>query len=268
MTENWRAPFRSLVREFREASRLYPRSQHFIVKATPDKSIEGWKLLERAHSSSSLFLGQAREEQEVAYFVASDEADHRFMELVRRAGCCLPVEQYPRDPIHELSHPIIPRYGPVEAWIRFVYLTLKAQPGVLFSLNDGSQGWVSNLPFAHLNVNIFEASAIAIECAILTSPKDTFTPPYLGITLQYREASRTWDGKEYGDVEFGKKEKPWNLFVILINAGERGVHRRDLENAIGSSLDKHKKTLLDLIEGVKLDIHLERGMWTLIHLGQ
>jgi hypothetical protein len=54
---------------------------------------------------------------------------------------------------------------------------------------------------------------------------------------------------------------------MLIDVGATGIHRRELLGAIGGSLDKHKKTLMDLIEDLKLDIDLSLGTWTLVNLG-
>ncbi len=85
---------------------------------------------------------------------------------------------------------------------------------------------------------------------------------YLDITLGDREATRIVDSQECV-AEFGKKEKPWDLLKVLIEAGGEGIHRREIEDQIGGSLDKHKATLLTLVEPLKLDIVLSRGIWTL-----
>lgn len=103
-----------------------------------------------------------------------------------------------------------------------------------------------------------EAAIVAYEGAPLAAKG------YLDITLddRDREATRLVDSQECV-AEFGKKEKPWDLLEVLIKAGGEGIHRREIENQIGGSLDKHKATLLTLVEPLKLDIVLSRGIWTL-----
>ena len=88
------------------------------------------------------------------------------------------------------------------------------------------------------------------------------TETYLDITLGDREASRFVDGQEY-EIGFDRKIKPWELFKFLIEAGEGGIHRRDLEDLVGGSIDTHKATLLRLVEELRLDIDLSNGIWTL-----
>jgi hypothetical protein len=98
--------------------------------------------------------------------------------------------------------------------------------------------------------------------AIATHEPNDDEPPYLEITLGDREAVRIVGGQECV-AEFSKKEKPWDLLKVLIEAGGEGIHRQKIEDQIGASLDKHKAMLLTLIEPLNLDIDLERGIWTL-----
>jgi len=103
-------------------------------------------------------------------------------------------------------------------------------------------------------------SIVSDATATLTPGKDKSR--YLDITLGDREALRIVDGRE-DVIEFGNKAKQWDLFKVLFGAGEDGIHRRDLVDQIGGSLDKHKAALLGLIEPLKLDIDLSNGIWTL-----
>jgi len=122
---------------------------------------------------------------------------------------------------------------------------------------------------ASINHEWAAVNDIAAKSATFGGAKDSLNPDgaqYLDITLGDREATRIVDGEALA-VEFGKKEKAWELFRALVEVGNKGIHRRELDGAIGGSLDKHKKTLLDLLEELKLDVDLERGMWTLIPLG-
>lgn len=103
------------------------------------------------------------------------------------------------------------------------------------------------------------------EAMGLTQPiegKDKSPPPYLGVELGDREARRVVDG-DTKTAEFRNKEKPWLLFKRLLATGETGVHRHDLEDEIGGSLDHHKTTVGKLIGPLKLKISLKHGIWTL-----
>jgi hypothetical protein len=95
--------------------------------------------------------------------------------------------------------------------------------------------------------------------------KPLIREPYLGITLCDREASREWNGKTYGPVTFGRSEKLWQLFTMLVMARETGIHRRELEDQLGQ-VDHAKTRLLLLIQPLKLGIGT--GMWKLRHVGK
>jgi len=89
---------------------------------------------------------------------------------------------------------------------------------------------------------------------------------YLGVVLRDREASRKIANATLGPVEFGKKEIPWHLFKILLEARENGIHRNAIEDQIPKSLDYHKGQLLEVIEPLQLDVDLRRGIWRLVEL--
>lgn len=147
----------------------------------------------------------------------------------------------------------------------------KAAEQGMAAVKEGAD-YLSGDPFRFLDAQDQkpqEGTVVLLSASALAAgrePTNSKPDQYLGIVLGDREATRIVNGKEI-TIPFGDKAKPWELLKLLVDAGEQGIHRREVEDSLQVAPDKHKRTLLDLIEELKLDIDLDNGIWTLAELG-
>jgi hypothetical protein len=93
------------------------------------------------------------------------------------------------------------------------------------------------------------------------------TPCFLGLEIDRDE--RTVARAAFGKAEFGKKERAWRLFLALVEAGENGQTRAELEATLlressPNNLDKWKATCDGIVSQLHIEIATDqRGLWTL-----
>jgi len=183
-SENWRVPFTSLRQNFVEASQTYPRLEHMVLKLeslAPHNLYPGQihtnmeamaKLLPGEHLFYPLWLaiGGNGRETEVFYIWGPKDAVVRFRRLAHIGGNCLPEQLRSTQTILPFSTETEFPLGATSRWIYFLFSILAAHPGTLVHRQAGNSadGEMGNAaPLAQITINLFHASVMAIDIAIL-----------------------------------------------------------------------------------------------------